>query len=273
MGIDQRSPERLRHHFEVERDLANRLRESTREERTTLFANLYNELFERVPDHPRLLRRETPADSKRSVDARMAILRDHIGPKTTLLEFAPGDCRLAYEACKHVSKVIGVDISDQSKEEEVPPENFELVVYDGYNLDGVADNSVDVAFSYQFLEHLHPDDFLPHMEMALRVLKPGGAYIFDTPHAFSGPHDISRYFSKTPQGFHFKEWTYREMMSTLKDIGYSSSFTFRSRKARISLPFNLATLALETFVGMLPHKLKQKLSSRLFLGVTMIAFK
>jgi SAM-dependent methyltransferase len=272
MGKDQRSPERLRHHYEVERALGDRMRASTREERTELFSRLYDQLFERVPDHPRLVRRETLEESRRSVEARMAILAAQLGPEKTLLEFAPGDCRLAYEACKHVERVIGVDISDQrASGDEVPP-NFDLVVYDGYHLD-LAAGSADVAFSYQFLEHLHPDDVPLHFEMAHRLLKPGGCYIFDTPHAFSGPHDISRHFSDTPQGFHLKEWTYREMFSTLKEAGFSRCFTFRQRKARMSPAFNSLTLALEGGVGCLPHSMTRALRNRLFLGVTMIAIR
>ncbi|MFT4549594.1 MAG: hypothetical protein ACI9UA_004739, partial [Pseudoalteromonas tetraodonis] len=157
MGVDQRSQERLRYHYEVEKELGDRMRDSTREERTELFSKLYDELFERVPDHPRLVRRETPEESRRGVEARMAILRDHIGADTTFLEFAPGDCRLAYEVCGKVKHVLGVDISDQRAAADATPDNFELVVYDGYHLE-VEPGSVDVAFSYQFLEHLHPDD-------------------------------------------------------------------------------------------------------------------
>lgn len=272
MGVDQRSPERLRHHYDVEKELGDRMRHSTREERTELFSKLYDELFERVPDHPRLVRRETPEESRRGVAARMAILRDHIDADTTLLEFAPGDCRLAYEACKSVKKVLGVDISDQRAAGEDVPDNFELVVYDGYHLD-VDPGSVDVAFSYQFLEHLHPDDVPLHMKMAFDALKPGGCYIFDTPHAFSGPHDISRHFSKTPQGFHLKEWTYREMFATLKAAGFSRCYTFRRRKARMSWWFNAITLALETGIGLLPRSLTMPLRTRLFLGVTIIAIR
>ena len=83
MAGDQRTPERLRHHFEVEKELADRIRASSREERTELFSRLYDELFERVPDHPRLVRRETAEDSRRSVEARMAILGPHLGPEKT----------------------------------------------------------------------------------------------------------------------------------------------------------------------------------------------
>ena len=148
MGEDQRSQERIRHHYEVERELGDRMRRSSRGERTALFSRLYDELFERVPDHPRLVRRETPEESRRSVEARMAILAPHLDAQTTLVEIAPGDCRLAYEACQRVAKVIGVDISDQRASGEEVPANFELVVYDGYHVDLVPE-SADVAFSRQ----------------------------------------------------------------------------------------------------------------------------
>ena len=272
MGADPRTPERLRHHYEVEKELGDRIRNSTREERTELFSRLYDELFERVPDHPRLVRRETPEDSRRGVEARMAILADQLAPEKTLVEIAPGDCRLAYAACEKVAKVIGIDISDQRASGEEAPENFELVVYDGYQLDLDA-GCADVAFSYQFLEHLHPDDVPLHFEMVHRVLKQGGCYIFDTPHAHSGPHDISRHFSSTPEGFHLKEWTYREMFEVLRKAGFSQAYTFRSRRARMSKSFNALTLLLEGITGALPRSLSMPLRTRLFLGVTMIAIR
>lgn len=272
MSTEARTEERLRHHYEVEKELGDRLRVSTREERTELFARLYDELFERVPDHPRLTRRETPEDSRRSVEARMAILREVLRPGTTLVEIAPGDCRLAYEACRHVQKVIGIDISDQRAPDEAVPENFELVVFDGYHVDlepGVA----DVAFSYQFLEHLHPEDVPLHLEIVHRLLKPGGCYVFDTPHALSGPHDISRHFSDTPQGFHLKEWTYREMFAALKAAGFSRAYTFRRRRVRRSRLFNAAVLALEWLAATLPKPLALPIRRRVFLGVTMMAIR
>jgi hypothetical protein len=112
-----------------------------------------------------------------------------------------------------------------------------------------------------------------HLEMAFEALKPGGCYIFDTPHAFSGPHDISRLFSPTPQGFHLKEWTYREMFAALKAVGFSRCYTFRRRKARMSGWFNALTLGIEACIGLLPRKLSMPLRRRLFLGVTMIAIR
>ena len=215
---ETRTEEQLRNHYLVEKQLAEQLLSSSRSERSALYSRLYEELFSKVPDHPRLQRRDTVKARRRSVAARMRLLQGQFHPGLTFLEFAPGDCALAYEVCRHVGEVIAVDISDQRGDKQESPENFSLVVYDGYNLE-IPDGSVDLLFSYQFLEHLHPEDVDLHFESAYRLLRPGGAYIFDTPHRYSGPHDISRHFSDVPEGLHLKEWTYREMLTLLKKSG------------------------------------------------------
>jgi len=272
MSTEPRSAERLRHHFEVERELAARMRESSREQRTELFKSLYGELFERVPDHPRLTRRDTPEDSRLKVEGQLHLLRPVLTPDSTLIEFAPGDCRLGIAAAKECAQVIGVDISDQRASDQLSPDNFSLLVYDGYHLD-VADQSADVAFSYQFLEHLHPDDVDPHFAMVHRILKPGGVYVFDTPHRFSGPHDISSVAGDELQCFHFQEWSYREMSQILRSHGFTRlGFLRRNRLYRS--PLAVAAHALiERIVDCLPSALRKKISARLFCSVTMAAWK
>lgn len=267
-----RTPEQIRHHFEVERELASRMRASSREERTELFKTLYGELFDRVPDHPRLTRRETPEESRRGVEKQLRLIRPHLGKHVSLLEIAPGDCRLGHAACEFCDRVIGVDISDQRASDDVSPENFELVVYDGYHLD-LPDASVDIAFSYQFLEHLHPDDVDPHFEMIHRLLKPGGLYVFDTPHRYSGPHDVSRHFGDTLQCFHFQEWTYREMRALARRHGFQNTWMHRSGKEQRSGLANLANDSVESVTGMFPKKLRASFSSRLFQSVCLTAQK
>jgi SAM-dependent methyltransferase len=264
-----RTPERLRHHYEVEKELASRLRASTREERPALFKELYNELFERVPDHPRLTRRESPEESRRKVDGQLRLLRPFLRPEKTLVEFAPGDCRLGYAASGLTHRVIGVDISDQRALGEPGPANFELVVYDGYVLplpDGIA----DVAFSYQFLEHLHPDDVAPHLTQVRRLLKPGGWYVFDTPHRFSGPHDISSAFGTELVGFHFQEWTYSDMIPLLRSAGFATATPIKRGKALSPLTARLL-FTLETLIGSLPAAPRRSLAQRLFQSVTLAA--
>jgi hypothetical protein len=56
----ERDPALLRQHYEVERELAVRLRSATREQRRSLYGSLYNELYQRVPQHPQLRRKSSP---------------------------------------------------------------------------------------------------------------------------------------------------------------------------------------------------------------------
>lgn len=272
MSEEPRSIESLRHQYEVEKDLHRRLMESTRENRPELFAKLYDELFERVKDHPRLTRRETEEDSRRAVEARMKLLRPYLKDVKTFMEIAPGDCRLAYEVCQHVDKVIALDISDQSGKSQKVPENFHLEVYDGYKL-GLPDESVDLAFSYQFLEHIHPEDHEYHFETVYRVLKPGGMYVFDTPHLFSGPYDASRGFVYIHEGMHLKEWTYREMSDLVKKCGFKEWYTYRFGVPRESGLVNVMTLMVEDVFRIMPLAVRQKISQRIFSGVTMLIRK
>jgi SAM-dependent methyltransferase len=270
MHEETRTREQLRHHYEVEKELADRLRRSTRTERTALFKTLYNELFARVPDHPRLVRRETAETTRRATAARMALLKPFLGGVDTFLEIAPGDCRLAYEVCRSVRQVIGVDISDQSGLDANRPANFRLAVYDGYHLD-LPKESIDLAFSYQFLEHLHPEDVADHLRLVQGLLKPGGLYVISTPHRFSGPHDVSAHFTPEPTAFHLKEWTYGELVREMRAAGFRQVHTYRLGRPRRCAVWNAATLAAESILGRFPRGLRKRLSARLFQHVTVVA--
>lgn len=267
----QRTPEQLRNHFLVEKELATRLRETSADERPALYATLYEELFRRVPDHPRLTRRETAEESARAVRARMRFVEASLTPETDFLEVAPGDCRFAFEVASRVRQVFGADISDQSGVADKPA-NFELIVYDGKSF-AFPDNRVDIAFSYQFLEHIHPDEVPGHFEMIHRVLRPGGKYILDTPHRFSGPHDISRYFSDKPEGFHLKEWTHRELAAIALAAGFRRVEVARASLARLGRPGWFALLALETALAWVPHKLRRALFGRPLSSVSLVCTK
>jgi SAM-dependent methyltransferase len=266
-----RSQEALRHHYEVERELAARLRASTREERTALFGRLYGELFERVPDHPRHTRKGSEAARRRGVQSQMRLLQGTLRPGQVFVEFAPGDGWLSNAVAATAAQVYAIDISDQRDLSTPPPANVRHVVYDGYHVD-LPDACADVVFSYQFLEHLHPDDIAPHFELVRRLLKPGGCYVFDTPHRYSGPHDISRFFGDRLDCFHFQEWTHRDMRRLLRAQGFSEARVFRMGHPQAGL-FNILVDGLEWLLQPLPHRLRRRLCGRLFPSVAMVATK
>jgi len=266
-----RTLESVRHHYEVEKRLAARLRASTREERSAILRSMYDELFAEVPDHPRLTKRADEARTRASNARKWRVLEGLVGPETVYAEFGPGDSSFALEVAGRARLVYAIDVSDQRAESESSPENFRHVAYDGYTLD-LAEGSVDVVYSDQLLEHIHPDDTVAHLKLARRILGTGGVYVFRTPHAFSGPHDVSKFFSDVPEGFHLKEWTYREMSDAVRRAGFRSIGAYWQLKGH---PLRLPLVLIEAFeatLGALPRALRATLSSRLLTQVFMAAY-
>jgi hypothetical protein len=214
-----RSPERLRHHYEVERRLAERLRAAPPEERLHMLTGLYEELFREVPDHPRLTRKLTPEDARRNVMSQIRFLRPFLRSDMTLLEIGPGDCSLSFEVAKRVRQVYAVDVYDAVPSNVKPPPNFRLFLSDGVSVP-VPPASVHLAYSNQLMEHLHPDDAREQLRNIFAGLASGGAYVCFTPNRLNGPHDISRGFADEARGFHLKEYTVTEMQALFIRTGF-----------------------------------------------------
>lgn len=234
---DHRSYEQLLNHYRVEKSIAQKLMQASREERQGIYATMYDELFVRVPDHPRLTRRTSEALTAIANRSKLQLIDRFLDKASVFVEFAPGDCKFSLSVAQYVPHVYGVDISDQHDPADHFPENFRLIVYDGYNLDEMENDSVDIVFSDQLIEHFHPEDTRLHFELVHRILKKGARYVFRTPHPLTGPHDVSRYFCDEPECFHLKEWTYIEMKELLLDIGYSGFCSrWQARNINIRLP-------------------------------------
>jgi SAM-dependent methyltransferase len=210
----------LTNHYEVEKALAGRLRESSREDRKISYRPMYDDLFRQVPDHPRLMLRDDQESHAKEDRQKLKIVGRLINNSTIFLEFAPGDCLFSKQVSQLAKFVYGIDISDQRSKQITFPNNFKLIIYDGYDLE-LPSGSIDIVFSNELIEHFHPEDILYHFQLVHRILNKGGAYLFITPHKFAGPSDISMYFSEEPEGFHLKEWTYGEIAALLNISNYS----------------------------------------------------
>jgi SAM-dependent methyltransferase len=268
-----RTWEQLRKHYEVEKEIATRLKQATRAERRVIYATMYDELFERVPDHSRLQIREDSRLTAQANHGKWLLVKPFLSPAMTFVEFAPGSCRFAVEVCPHVRSVYGIDISDQTGQLASLPENFKLIIYDGYDLDmepGIA----DIVFSDQLLEHFHPDDTELHLETVKRLLKPGGRYVFRTPHRHSGPHDVSAWFSENePEGFHLKEWTYGEFDVVLRKLGFRSWRAYRLTKgAMVPVPMPILR-TIENMIGGMPRQRRVWLARHLLKNITLVVQK
>jgi SAM-dependent methyltransferase len=274
MKTDPRTPERLRRHYEVEKALADRLRKTaSREERARMYESMYDTLFAAVPDHPRLTRAKDPAYVERVNRTRLAIVGPYLHPDTRVLDIGAGDCTFSFALAKRVKRVTAVEISEGSAVTKDAPANFELLLYDGFNLP-VAPGSIDLAFSDQVIEHLHVDDAEWHFKMIANTLAAGGCYVFRTPHRFNGPHDVSQHFTKgDPEGFHMKEWTYGEIAGVLRKCGYGKLTAVWCGKGiafRVPMPLMIAK---EAVFRPLPRGLRRRLSIYPFPSLTVSARK
>jgi SAM-dependent methyltransferase len=267
-----RSYESVRRHYTVEREIAARLKAAGQQARMEIYNSMYDDLFDQVPDHPRLTRRADEALTERNIRTKARLLKPFIRHDATLLEFGAGDCRFSLAMAARFRRVYAVDIADQIGSGVQRPDNFELVVYNGYDLD-LPENSIDVAFSDQLIEHLHPDDTARHFSLIHRLLKPGGAYLFRTPHRLTGPHDVSRYFAEQAEGFHLREWTYGELFPLLRDLGYRSTAAYWFGKG-ILLPLpGFVFRGIESGLGGCSLSFRQKWLPYLLPGVTIAAIK
>jgi SAM-dependent methyltransferase len=260
MKRNQRTPDEIREHYEIEKRLANRLRNSTAEERQTLYTSLYDELFRSVHHHPQLTIKSSPEESIRKVAYEIRHLQPFLTRETTFLEIGPGDCALSFEVAKRVKTIYAVDVSEEITKNVSYPPNFKLILSDGASIP-VPAGSVDVAYSNQLMEHLHPDDALNQLHNIYNALAPGGIYICVTPNRLNGPHDVSMYFDTVATGFHLKEYTVTELSHLFQTSGFSKMRVLVSIKnIRVFLPV-LPVKICEEMLSLFPHSFRKLLAS------------
>jgi SAM-dependent methyltransferase len=173
-----------------------------------------------------------------------------------------------------VAKVYAVDISDQHA--GPLPANVSLVLSNGTSIP-VPPCSVDLAFSDQLMEHLHPDDAREQLRNIHRALKPGGVYFCITPNRLYGPSDISAYFDHEARGFHLREYNLREVAAILRLSGFERIRTYvGARGLFVRFPRFLLE-GIEWALDRLPPTLRRRVAGtkvmRALLGLRVAAIK
>lgn len=275
---DNRNFDQIKQHYEIEKKLADKLRNSSKKERKELYTSVYDEFFRRVPNLPQIDRKKDPIYQELKITSQINILKHFLNEESTFLEVGAGDCSLAISVAELVRKVYAIDVSNEITANSIQPYNFQLIISDGSNIP-VLQNSVDIVYSNQLMEHLHPDDALDQLKHIYDALKTHGLYICSTPNKLSGPHDISKHFDSVATGFHLKEYTKRELKTLFKSAGFSRVQIFFSAK-KIIFPALLPIfpfIMLENILTRVPNLIRQKISQlmiiRQLLDLTIIAKK
>lgn len=252
-----RSRARLEYHFDVERELARRIMDSDRFARKKLYTSVYDELFKRVVDHPQLQQKLDPLKRQRRIAWQVRYIEKLVSDDSDFLEIGPGDCALSIAVSRFVRTVTAVDVSNEiTRRNDLPP-NLCVVISDGTSI-ACADRSIDLAYSDQLMEHLHPEDAREQLDEVYRVLRPGGRYLVITPNRAIGPHDITKYFDiDAPQGLHLKEYTFAELDELLAAAGFAKRDVLVGAMGRyVKIPVSWA-ISMETLLLKMPRALRR----------------
>jgi len=137
----------------------------------------------------------------------------------------------------------------------------ETVLSDGCTVP-VPAGSVTLAYSFQVMEHIHPDDALEQLRNLFTAIAPGGSYMCVTPSRLNGPHDVSKFFDPVARGFHLKEYTNSELARLFRAVGFSRALPyagFRGHYLRLPLSF---VRVFEWAFGKLPVGIAQRLGRK-----------
>jgi 2-polyprenyl-3-methyl-5-hydroxy-6-metoxy-1,4-benzoquinol methylase len=270
-----RDVERIREQYLLETALANRLRNAPPNQRVTVYGEVYDELFAFLQkasgQEPH---RTLGSDTVRwGLDYLISLLK----PESVFLEIGCGDGVMSIAVAEHVKQVFGLDVTDKCLQTAKAPANFQFLRSPDGSLNRLPDNSVDVAFSEQMMEHLHPDDAVGQLKEIHRVLKPGGIYRCSTPSRHTGPHDISCYFDYIATGLHLREYDYPSIVHLFREAGFDRPlFLLSVRGRQIPIPYPIGRIA-EITMDIMPRALRAKLARtklmRALAGINVQAMK
>ncbi len=279
MRKEARTSEQIRRHYEVEKELANRLRAASADERRRMYGSLYDELYRRIDDHPLLARKSLTEEEiwkSKAISTQLKFLQKFLNRESVFLEVGAGSCVLSIEVAKLVKQVYAVDVSQEMTRRTWYPQNFALLLFDGCRVPADA-KGVNLAYSHQVMEHVHPDDAIEQLRSIYECLLPNGRYVCIVPNRLNGPHDISKYFDKVATGFHMKEYTTGELSRLFKGVGFSKVASYiGARGCYVQFP-QFALRILESLLAALPHALRTRIGRavpvRLFLEIRMVGLK
>lgn len=273
---DGRSAQQLRQHYEVEKELASRLRTASEADRRHLYSELYDELYRRVPSHPQLTRPQSAATRAEVVAQQTRFLDRLIKADTVFMEIGAGDCTLSLALAQRLRQVYAVDVSDKTLGDATQPANFTFALSDGCSMP-VPPGSITLAYSNQLMEHLHPDDAELQLVNIFNALRPGGSYACITPNRLSGPHDISYFFDDVATGFHLKEYTTTELVGLFRKAGFRKVAVYASLKGAYFRVASPVIGLVEGLLTLLPHRMRKRVARlrivRSLLGIQLVGVK
>jgi glycosyltransferase involved in cell wall biosynthesis/SAM-dependent methyltransferase len=207
-------------HWRIETRLARAIRDADPEARFPVIRNAYHSFFKELPwlNDPSALQPQPP------VSVREEPVIAVVGRKPCrILEIGCGKGDLIRHLAGTGHDCIGIDIDSARYSDGTGRDrNLQFLQADGIALElPRLYGTLDTVISVNVIEHFHPDDIGRHFLNVRRLLKPGGRYLFKTPHGLYGPHGIEKVFGVVEtRGLHLKEYSFLEMRREAIKAGF-----------------------------------------------------
>lgn len=203
-------------HWVLERKLTAELLAANPDERWAVFSRCYTELYREIS----WLNTGDKGDQETGHFVQWLKL---LPRGTKVFEVGSGTAALLKYLSSHGYQCTATEITtERGAKHAIGADGLQWRTTDGIHLAKFEPlGTYQVVISTGVIEHFHPDDLGTHFANAFRILTKGGRYIFTTPHASSGPHDLSRVFGEdAPICMHLKEYSVRELVRKLQRSGF-----------------------------------------------------
>ena len=197
--------EMILHHWALERRLTSELLASDPEHRWEVFERCYTMLYSELGWLNELIDTASPPCEIDGADDWCRLIGP---PPKRVYEVGSGKGRLIAALANRGYDCTATEITrERGSRWTAARQSLRWTNSDGVHFERFeASGSFDAVISDQVIEHLHPDDLVDHFRGVYTILKPGGRYVFGTPHAFEGPFDVSRVFgTDRAEGMHLKD--------------------------------------------------------------------
>ncbi|HEX5050665.1 MAG TPA: class I SAM-dependent methyltransferase [Planctomycetota bacterium] len=159
------------------------------------------------------------SSGERDVAAFFDGLRHLLHADQTVADIGCGIGRMDEFVAPHVHSLVGIDVSHEMVEKararlrHLP--NVHFIEGDGYTLP-LPDQSVGLVFSHIVLQHTPRHVTHSYLRDALRVLRPGGDFVFQMPEAVPGaPAD-----PPADDTFEMRFWSEEDLRRAVERVGF-----------------------------------------------------
>jgi SAM-dependent methyltransferase len=217
----------LSRHYAVEHGYAQQILASPKgsQERMRLFADGYDTISRIIDEY------SPGAGETHYTDVVLSIITQRVKPGSRILDVGCASGNLVAELVVNGYEARGIDVSAdlievaRSKLRRLGRGQVEQADILAYS----AERGYDCLVMDNVIEHIHPDSTTDVLDKCYSLLRPGGIIVILTPHRFSGPHDVSKYFlpiGAKADGFHLKEFSFTELSDYLKAAGFRQPLGF-----------------------------------------------